>query len=367
MQGSSFGDLFTVTTFGESHGKALGVIIDGTPAGIPLCEEDINKYLIRRRPGASKYSTQRNEEDKAEIYSGVFEGKTTGTPIMIMVFNKDQRSKDYSQIADVYRPGHADFTYDQKYGIRDYRGGGRSSARETIGRVCAGAIAIKALNELGISFFTYTKSISYIECKDEIYSLEDIDNDLYMPDKNAYEKACKLLDEQRNKLDSLGGVAKCKVMGVMPGLGSPVFDKLDARLSHAIMSIGAVKAIEFGAGVNASKLCGSENNDEFFVENGNIKKKTNNSGGILGGISDGSDIEILVHFKPTPSISSAQNTVDKYKNNKTIEIKGRHDPIVVPRALVVVESMVAITLFDELLKNMSSKMENVKKIYKNEN
>lgn len=366
MQGSSYGDLFSITTFGESHGEGVGVIIDGTPAGLSLCEDDINKFLERRRPGSLKYSTQRNEEDKAKIYSGVFEGVTTGTPIMIMVFNKDQRSKDYSEIADIYRPGHADYTYDSKYGIRDYRGGGRSSARETIGRVCAGAIAIKALNELGISFFTYTKSVSDIECKDGEYSLEDIKNELYMPDCKAYEKACKLLDEKRSELNSLGGTAKCQVKGLMPGIGSPVFDKLDARLSHAIMSIGAVKAIEIGAGTRAPLLSGKDNNDNYFNDNGQIKKKTNNSGGIIGGISDGGDLEIIAHFKPTPSIALAQSTVDCKGNEKTIEIKGRHDPIVVPRALVVVESMVAITIFDELLKNMSSKIENVKKIYKNE-
>lgn len=369
MQGSGFGEIFNIKTFGESHGKALGVIVDGVPAGIPLSEDDINVFMERRKPGTSKYTTARKESDKAVIYSGVFNGKTTGTPIMIMVENEDQRSKDYSNIANIFRPGHADYTFNEKYGIRDYRGGGRSSGRETIGRVAAGAIAIKALSLLGISFNTYVESIGSVSCK----GVENLDyefagqNELRIPDKDTYEKAKSLLDEARENRDSMGGICKCIVSGVMPGLGDPVFNKLDANLAAAVMSIGAVKAIEIGDGIESSKSYGSYNNDEFSVVDGKPCKLTNHSGGILGGISDGSNIILKAHFKPTPSIAKPQNTIDTDGYNKEIEIKGRHDPIVVARATVVVESMVAMVLFDAILKNMSSKMDNIIYFYGDNN
>lgn len=363
MQGSGFGDIFNIKTFGESHGKALGVIVDGVPAGIPLSEEDINVFMERRRPGSTSFGTKRNEKDRAEIFSGVFEGKTTGTPIMIMFFNEDQNSKDYSNIKDIIRPGHGDYTYHEKYGIRDYRGGGRASARETIGRVAAGAIAIKALNMLGVSFVTYTESIGSVIARDidESYINK---NELYMPDPKATEEAIALVNEARSNMDSIGGVAKCIVRGVLPGMGDPVFDKLDAKLAGALMSIGAVKAVEIGDGVLASGALGSENNDAFALESGKVVKKTNHSGGILGGISDGSEIILKAHFKPTPSIAKEQDSVDvKEFNNKRISIHGRHDPIVVPRALVVVEAMAGIVLFDAYLKNMSARMDKIKDFY----
>lgn len=362
MQGSGFGDVFNIKTFGESHGKALGVIVDGVPAGIPLTEDDINIFMERRRPGSTSFGTKRNEKDLARIYSGIFEGKTTGCPIMIMVENEDQNSRDYYEIMDVFRPGHADYTYTEKYGIRDYRGGGRSSARETIGRVAAGAIAIKALNMLGVSFLTYTESVGSVNC--ETVDIEYIkQNDLYMPDKKAFMAAKALVEEARANKDSVGGVARCIVSGVVPGLGEPVFDKLDGALAGAVMSIGAVKAVEIGDGVAVSRLSGSENNDNFIMSEGRVAKKTNHSGGILGGISDGSDIVIKAHFKPTPSISMEQETVDRFGKETGISIKGRHDPIVVPRALVVVEAMAALVIFDAYLKNMSARMDRIVDFY----
>lgn len=366
MAGSSFGKSFKVTTFGESHGAALGAVVDGVPAGIELCEEDIQKLLDRRRPGQSLVTTSRNESDKCRIYSGVFGGKTTGTPIMVMIENKSQISKDYDDLAFVYRPGHADFGYNSKYGFRDYRGGGRSSGRETAGRVIGGAIAIKALSMLGIKVQAFTQSIGGVYAR-SLNLNECSDNDVYMPDNEAAVRAAELIKKAKEDQDSLGGIIGCIATGVMPGLGEPVFDKLDARLSAAIMSIGAMKGVEFGAGFHVSTMTGSVNNDPFFIDEDDkglhIRKKTNMSGGILGGISDGSPIIINVAVKPTPSISREQDTVNALNEEVKINIKGRHDPVVVPRAVVVVESMVAITLFDMLLENMKSKMENVLKLY----
>lgn len=367
MAGSSFGRSFRVTTFGESHGAALGAVVDGVPAGIELCEEDIQKFLDRRRPGQSKVTTSRNERDKCRIYSGVFGGKTTGTPIMVMVENESQISKDYDELAIVYRPGHADFGYDSKYGFRDYRGGGRSSGRETIGRVIGGAIAFKALSMLGIGIQAFTQSIGNVYAN-KLDFKECLENDVFMPDNEAAVEAIKLIQKAKLDQDSLGGIIGCIATGVMPGLGEPVFDKLDARLSAAIMSIGAVKGVEFGAGFHVSTMPGSVNNDPFYIDEDeeglHIRKKTNMSGGILGGISDGSPIIINVAVKPTPSISREQDTVNALNEEVKINIKGRHDPVVVPRAVVVVESMVAITLFDMILENMKSKMDNVLKLYK---
>jgi len=363
--GSSFGTLFKITTWGESHGKAIGVVVDGCPAGLSLCEEDIQKLLDRRKPGQSKFTTQRSEGDEVEILSGVFEGKTTGTPISMIVWNKDQRSRDYSQIADCYRPGHADFTFDEKYGFRDYRGGGRSSARETIGRVAAGAIAEIFLAELGIRFTAYTKSIGPIEADEKRINFEEINsNKLCMPDAVAAERAAVYLEQKMAECDSVGGVVECMVSGLPAGLGEPVFEKLDAGLAKAMVSIGAVKGFEIGDGFAAAKNCGSENNDAFRMNDKKVIKVTNHAGGVLGGISDGSHLVFRVAFKPTPSIAKAQPTVNRFGEEMDLEIRGRHDPVVVPRAVVVVEAMAAITIMDQLLLAMTSRMDRILDFWK---
>lgn len=366
MAGSTFGTIFKITTWGESHGKALGVVIDGCPAGLELSETDIQTYLNRRKPGQSNITTPRKEADEVEILSGVFEGKTTGTPISLMVRNTSQISKDYSDIASYYRPGHADYTFDAKYGFRDYRGGGRSSGRETIGRVAAGAIASKILMQLGIQIQAYTRSIGPIEID---YSHFDntaiLETKTAMPDREADEKAVKYLEESMKKLDSTGGVMECVIIGAPAGIGDTVFEKLDANLAKAMMSIGAVKAVEIGDGVSVSQAAGSTNNDAFCMKDGQISKKTNHNGGILGGMSDGSPIIIRAHVKPTPSIFSTQDTVNQSGEEIQINIKGRHDPIIVPRAVVVMECMTAITLLDAMMLNMSARMDSLEKFYKN--
>ena len=287
MAGSTLGTNFRITTWGESHGKALGVVIDGCPAGIPLQKSDIQKQLDRRKPGQSKFTTPRKEDDSVEILSGVFEGVTTGCPISLMIQNTSQLSKDYSDISDIYRPGHADYTFDQKYGIRDYRGGGRSSGRETVGRVCAGAIAIKLLECIGITFTTYTKAIGPITINPNSIDYNIINTTkTYMPDLEAAKQAEEYLEKCMQEHDSVGGVVECIVSNLPVGLGSPVFDKLDANLAKAILSIGAVKAFEIGDGFASSTSLGSTNNDSFLQSNGQIKKASNHSGGVLGGISD---------------------------------------------------------------------------------
>lgn len=364
MAGSTIGNIFSVSTWGESHGVGIGVIIDGCPAGLPLCEDDIQVFLDRRKPGQSVFTTPRKEDDIVKIMSGVFEGKTTGSPISLFVYNQTQRSSDYNEIANYYRPGHADYTYDMKYGFRDYRGGGRSSGRETIGRVAAGAVAIKLLTMFGITFTTYTKSIGNIAIDYNHFDKAYIStNSLYMPDKDAYEKASEYVTEIMKEQDSAGGVVECIVSGVMPGLGNPVFDKLDANLAKAMISIGGAESFEIGDGLKVTQSTGSTNNDEFILKHGKIVKKTNHSGGTLGGISDGSDIVIDVGFKPTPSISKEQHTVTKDGVETTVSIHGRHDPLIVPRAVVVVESMCAITIVDALLKNMTSRVSDIVSFY----
>ena len=389
MGGSIFGKIFRISSFGESHGKALGVVVDGCPAGLSLSEADIQPYLERRRPGKNLKMTQRKEGDQVEILSGVFQGLTTGTPIALMVRNEDQRSKDYGDIAEAFRPGHADYGFFSKYGFRDYRGGGRSSGRETLARVAAGAIAKKILQEL------------QVEVDAKVIELAGIS--LSTPERR--EEADARILKLREEGDSAGGVVECRVNGLFPGVGEPVFDKLDARIAEGIMSIGAVKAVEIGDGVAASRALGSENNDSFFtveafpesrrgdisteevdesdesddserggtegdyfLENNliRLKKKSNHSGGILGGMSDGSEILIRASFKPAPSISKVQNTVKESGEPISIKIKGRHDPTVVERATVVVEAMTAIVVLDCLLENMSARLENVKKIYRKE-
>lgn len=367
MAGSTFGTLFRMTTWGETHGKGVGVVVDGCPAGLSLCEEDVQKYLNRRKPGQSKYTTKRKEDDQVEILSGVFEGKTTGTPISMAVFNKDQHSKDYSVIKDVYRPGHADYTFDKKYGFRDYRGGGRSSGRETTARVAAGAVAAKALEELGIEIFAYTKAIGPVQIDSSRFSKEERDkNALYMPDVQAAAQAEAYLQEKMRELDSSGGIVECVITGMPVGIGEPVFDKLSANLGKAILSIGAVKGFEIGDGFAAAQSVGSENNDDFYNHNGKIEKKTNHAGGILGGMSDGSVITFRAAFKPTPSIAQPQQTVNREGEDTEIVIHGRHDPIIVPRAVVVVETMAAVTVLDLLLQNMGSSLEGVKNFYRSD-
>lgn len=364
MGGSSYGTIFKITTWGESHGKALGVVVDGCPAGLALSEADIQPYLDRRKPGQSRISTPRREDDEVEILSGVFEGFTTGTPISLIVKNTSQRSADYGEIASYYRPGHADYTFDAKYGFRDYRGGGRSSGRETIGRVAAGAIAAKLLSLLDIRVTAYTRSIGPIEADLSAFDREAIlRTPTAMPDYHASLRAENYLRDTMEALDSAGGVMECLVEGMPAGIGEPVFDKLDACLSKAIMSIGAVKAVEIGDGIKVSEAKGSDNNDAFYMDGSKVSKKTNHAGGILGGISDGSPILIRAHVKPTPSIFRAQETVDKNNRDISVQIKGRHDPVIVPRAVVVMEAMTALTIADALLLNMSAQTEHIMQFY----
>ena len=366
MAGSIYGDIFSVSTWGESHGKGLGVVVDGCPAGISLCEDDIQRFLDRRKPGETKYATPRKEGDEVEILSGVFEGRTTGTPISMVVYNKSQKSGDYSEIASYYRPGHADFSFDEKYGFRDYRGGGRSSGRETIGRVAGGAVAMKILGELGIDVYAYVKSIGDIEIDSGRMQRENRERSpLRMPDLDASQRAEDFLCEQMRNHDSAGGVIECVIQGVPAGVGEPVFGKLDAALAHAVMSIGAVKGVEIGEGFQAASMRGSENNDAFCTgKSGNIETATNHAGGILGGISDGSPIILRAAFKPTPSVFSEQRTVNQAGDEINIHIKGRHDPVIVPRAVAVVEAMAALAIVDKLFVGMTARMDKIVQFYR---
>ena len=367
MAGSTFGKLFRVTTWGESHGKGIGVVVDGCPAGLPLCENDIQIFLNRRKPGQSKFTTPRKESDTVEILSGVFEGKTTGTPISMVVWNENQKSKDYSEIASYYRPGHADYPFDEKYGFRDYRGGGRSSGRETIGRVAAGAIAIKLLKQMGITFLTYSESIGPVSIDKSRFDISEISNNkLYMPDAIAASQASEYLEILMKEKNSCGGVIYCEAQGLPIGLGEPVFDKIDANLAKAMFSIGAVKGFEIGDGFAVASMTGKENNDAFVMNGASRKpvKTSNHSGGTLGGLTDGAPLTMRVAIKPTPSIAAPQHTVNKSGQDIDIEIHGRHDPIIVPRAVVVVEAMAAITILDALLENMSSRVDRIVEFYK---
>ena len=363
MSGNSYGTIFKITTFGESHGEALGVIIDGCPAGISIDVNEIQKALDRRRPGAAVNGiktaavTSRNEPDKAEILSGVFEGKSTGTPISIVIRNTSQHSQDYGNLAFTFRPGHADFTYDSKYGFRDYRGGGRASGRETAARVAAGAVAKMILDQSGINIIAYTLKAAGISCN-KINLSEIEQNSMRAPDNTAAKLMEEKVDELRKKCDSAGGIVECTVKGVPAGLGEPVFDKLDAELAKAMLSIGAVKGIEFGAGFGVCDMTGSENNDKMHVENSKPLFDSNNAGGILGGISNGNDIVFRIAVKPVPSIFISQKTVCKngvsYENTD-LEIKGRHDVCLCPRIVPVVEAMTNIVLADMLLRNRASR------------
>lgn len=355
---NSYGTLFKISTFGESHGKALGVIIDGCPAGLVIDESFIQQELTRRKPGQSKITTQRKEDDNFEILSGVFEGKATGTPIAIVIHNKDAKSKDYSHIADKYRPSHADYTYDVKYGIRDYRGGGRSSARETAARVAAGAIAKTLLSTIGVKVSAYVSQVGDI--KAPAYQTLDLQktetNIVRCPHAETAEKMITLIDEVRKNQDTIGGVVTCVIADAPAGLGEPVFDKLHAELGKAMLSINAVKGFEYGSGFEGIKMRGSEHNDAFYQSDGKTKTKTNYSGGIQGGISNGEDIYFNVAFKPVATIMQDQESVNAEGESITVSGKGRHDPCVVPRAVPIVEAMAALVLADFYLMNQSVKL-----------
>lgn len=355
---NSYGTLFRISTFGESHGPAIGVIIDGCPAGLNIDENFIQSELDRRKPGQSKITTQRKEDDTFKILSGVFEGKSTGTPIAIVIENQDQRSKDYSHIQNTFRPSHADYTYEAKYGNRDYRGGGRSSARETAARVAAGAIAKLLLKQSGVDIAAYVSQVA--EIKADHYTKLDLskteDNIVRCPDQKTAEKMIALIDEVRLSRDTVGGIVTCVVKNTPVGLGEPVFDKLHAELGKAMLSINAVKGFEYGSGFEGIKLRGSEHNDEFYNEGGKIRTKTNHSGGVQGGISNGEDIYFNVAFKPVATIMQDQQSVDKDGNEATVSGKGRHDPCVVPRAVPIVEAMAALVLADFLLRARTNKV-----------
>ena len=352
--GNTFGQLFRITTFGESHGGGVGVTIDGCPPLLPITEEEIQFDLDRRRPGQSKITTPRKETDTCEIISGVFEGKTTGTPIAILVRNKDARSQDYNEMAVKYRPSHADATYDAKYGIRNWKGGGRSSARETIGRVAAGAIAKKILQQYNnVEVIGYVKRIKDLEAvvDNNTVTLQQVESNIVRcPDPECAEKMIDLIDEIRREKDSIGGVVECVVRNVPKGLGDPVFDKLEADLAKAVMSLPATKGFEIGSGFAGTTMTGSEHNDEFYIdENGETRTKTNRSGGVQGGISNGENIVIRIAFKPTATVGKEQRTVTKEGEETLLAAKGRHDPCVLPRAVPMVEAMVALVLCDRLL------------------
>jgi chorismate synthase len=345
MAGNSFGELFKITTFGESHGPAIGVVIDGVPPNLPLTEADIQGELDRRRPGQSKITTQRQEADKAEILSGVFNGITTGSPVAILIRNEDQRSKDYDNIKFVFRPGHADFSYMAKYGIRDYRGGGRSSGRETAARVAAGAIAKKILALKNIQIIVYTLAVGDIVAKNIDYNVIE-QNIVRTADAQAADLMIAKIEEVRKNGDSIGAILQCVIQNVPAGLGDPCFDKLNARLAHALMSIATVKGIEFGEGFGVSQLQGSVNNDRFVLKAEKIGTLTNHAGGIMGGISTGEDITIRMALKPPSSIPRPQKTLDENLQEVEVIVKGRHDPCLAPRVVPVAESMIAITLVD---------------------
>ncbi len=356
---NTFGIRFKFTTFGESHGKAIGVVVDGVPAGLAIDESFIQRELNRRRPGQNEFATKRKEDDKVEILSGVFEGISTGTPIGMVIYNKDQKSKDYSKIKDIFRPAHADYTYWHKYGIRDYRGGGRSSARETAARVAAGAIAKLLLKEIGIELFGGLFKVGELEIKDFDFEYARR-SDIFALDKEMEKKIKEKIKETKKSGDSLGGGVVVVAKGVPVGLGEPIYYKLDAILASAIMSINGVKAVEIGEGSNVANLKGSQNNDEIS-SNGFL---SNRSGGILGGISNSQDIVVKCYFKPTPSIYKEQKTINIKNEDVNFKIEGRHDPIIAVRGVVVAEAMMALVLADMVLLNLSSKMDYLKRIYK---
>lgn len=357
--GNSFGKLFKITTFGESHGVALGVILEGCPAGLVIDEEKIRAEMQRRKPGQSKITTQRKEEDGVQLLSGVFEGKSTGTPIGILIPNADQKSKDYSHISDKFRPSHADFTYFEKYGIRDYRGGGRSSARETAARVAAGAIAKQLLAYYGVEVHAFVSQVGSLKLEKTIAELDlskTEDNIIRCPDPETATAMITLIDQVRKDRDTIGGVVTCVIKNTPVGLGEPVFDKLHAELGKAMLSINAVKGFEYGSGFDGVAMRGSEHNDAIVKEGDKIHTTTNFSGGIQGGISNGEDIYFRTAFKPVATIMQDQNSVNEAGENVTVSGKGRHDPCVVPRAVPIVEAMAALVIADYLLLAKSNKL-----------
>ena len=349
-----FGKIFKISTYGESHGKAIGVIIDGCPSGIEINEKDIQLELNRRKPGQSKITTQRNESDSVEILSGVFNGKTTGSPISLFIKNKDQKSSDYDHITTVFRPSHADYTYHKKYENRDFRGGGRSSARETANWVAAGAIAKKILEDLGIEINAYVSRVGKLKMDTNYKNLNLKNTELNIvrcPDKNFANKFIEIIDKARKNRDTVGGVISCIISGCPVGIGEPIFGKLHAELGKAMLSINAVKGFEYGSGFKGSEMYGSEHNDQFEIKEDKIKTKSNYSGGIQGGISNGEDIYFNVAFKPVSTIMKDQQSVDSDNNKVTVSGKGRHDPCVVPRAVPIVEAMAANVLVDLYLQS----------------
>jgi chorismate synthase len=359
--GNTFGQLFRVTTFGESHGGGIGVIIDGCPPKIDISKAEIQRELHRRRPGQSKFTTQRKEEDDCEILSGVFEGRTLGTPIAILVRNKDARPEDYVEIARKFRPSHADFTYEAKYGIRNWQGGGRASARETIGRVAAGAVAKKILSILCPEFeiVAYVAQIHEIAAKinRSVVTMKDVEkNAVRCPDGAAAKKMASFIEQVRGEGDSVGGVIECVARGIPPGLGEPVFDKLEADLAKAMLSLPATKGFEIGSGFSATRMRGSVHNDPFEMRAGKIRTATNNSGGVQGGISNGEEIYFRVGFKPTATIAYQQKTVTASREQTTLAARGRHDPCVLPRAVPIVEAMAAIVLCDHALRQKAIRL-----------
>ncbi|MGK0314021.1 MAG: chorismate synthase [Saprospiraceae bacterium] len=361
MAGNTFGTLYKITTFGESHGKGIGVVIDGCPSGLELDADHIFTELQRRKPGQSKIVTQRHENEEFEVLSGVFEGKTTGTPLAIFIRNQDQRSKDYSHIMDKYRPSHADYTYSKKYGIRDYRGGGRSSARETAARVIAGAVAMQILTKMGININAFVNQVGDIKLDSNIkvdYTKID-DNIIRCPHPETAIQMIDLITKIKKEGDTIGGAIHCNISGMPAGIGAPVFDKLHAELGKAMLSINAVKGFELGSGFDAVTMKGSEHNDAFENVDGKITTKTNYSGGIQGGISNGMDITFNVAFKPVATIISAQDSVDKDGNTTIVTGKGRHDPCVVPRAVPIVESMAAMVILDHILIDRSTRLKDL--------
>ncbi len=351
---NSFGKIFKISTYGESHGKAIGVIIDGCPSGIEIKEIDIQKELDRRKPGQSKITTQRKESDSVQILSGVFEGKTTGSPISLFIKNNDQKSSDYDHISKAFRPSHADYTYHKKYKNRDHRGGGRSSARETANWVAAGAIAKKILKDIGIDIKAYVSKVGKVEVEQSYteLNLQNTETNIVRcPDKKYAEKFISIIDQARKNRDTVGGIISCVITGCPVGIGEPIFSKLHAELGKAMLSINAVKGFEYGSGFKGSEMYGSEHNDEFEIKGDKIKTKSNYSGGIQGGISNGEDIYFSVAFKPVSTIMKDQSSVDSENNKVTVKGKGRHDPCVVPRAVSIVESMAANVLVDLYLQS----------------
>lgn len=355
---NSYGKQFRITTFGESHGSGIGVVIDGCPSGLPFDSAFIQQELDRRKPGQSKITTQRREKDEFQVLSGTFEGQTTGTPIALMIWNEDAKSKDYAHIAEQFRPSHADYTYQEKYGIRDYRGGGRSSARETAARVAAGAVAKLLLYSLGVSIQAYVSQVGGLKLEKNYQELDltqTEENIVRCPDADIAQQMISLIDQTKKNGDSIGGIVSCVIKGVPVGWGEPVFDKLHAELGKAMLGINAVKGFEYGSGFAGVQMLGSEHNDAFFTEGDKVHTKTNFSGGIQGGISNGEDIYFNVAFKPVATLMRDQESINVKGESVTVSGKGRHDPCVVPRAVPIVEAMAALVLADFYLRNKAVK------------